>query len=117
MSQFLFENNTKGDLILPKTTERGVRVVGVKQRFQGDNYYLKLVKSGEIRLIEEILSENVGNTMEKLITEQPPMVTTEGVVEFVKENPKAKKLNENAPDRGCQEVLINESPLDGIEIV
>lgn len=117
MSKYLFENNTKGDLILPKTTDQGVRVVGVKRRFEGDEYYLKLVRSGDLRLIESVLTENKGNTMEKLITEQPPTVTNEGCVEFVKKDEKVRKLNETTPSAAAEEVLINESPLDGIEIV
>ena len=52
----------------------------------------------------------------KLILDQPETVTTEGVVErvVVSDLP----LNENDPQNDkTKEVLINESPLDGVKII
>lgn len=58
---------------------------------------------------------------DKLIVEQPPTVTTEGTEEVtVTETPekKKKKLNEAQPagDKSG-DVLLNENPLDGVEII
>lgn len=114
MPRFLFENHTNGDLILPRPTHKGIRIVPPKQRFEGDEYYLPL---RDVRLIE-ILSENSEDTMDKLITEQPPLVTNEGTVEFVKQGDGVSQFNETTPhNEDMPEVLLNESPLDGIEIV
>jgi hypothetical protein len=38
---YIYENNTGGDLTLPKPTATGLRRIGPKERFQGDSYYQK----------------------------------------------------------------------------
>jgi hypothetical protein len=51
---FVFENNTNGDLNLPRPTTEGVRNVKKGGQFIGDSYYFFLLKSGEIRLVKEL---------------------------------------------------------------
>jgi hypothetical protein len=115
MTTYLLENITKGDLLLSRPTSKGVKTVRPKGRFEADETTYQQIK-GSVRVIQ-ILSENQGNSMEKIITEQPPTVTTEGTVEYVKVDKKARKLNEQSPGQSDADVLLNESPLEGIEIV
>jgi hypothetical protein len=51
---FVFENNTSGDLGLPRPTKDGVRNVKKGGQFIGDSYYNFLLKSGELRLVKEL---------------------------------------------------------------
>ena len=118
--KFLYQNNTSGDLMLPRANAKGQNRIGHKQQFEGDDYFLQMVKTNDLKLIKVIQTKDqqmVMEHMERLLTEQPPVVTDEGVVEFVKQG-KAKKLNENKPNgEEMQDVLLNESPMDGIEII
>lgn len=112
---YLYENHTNADLTLPRPTKSGVRVVRAKTQFQGDNYYLQLVRSGNLRLLKELQSPEqerlaMETNEEKLILDQPDTVTDKGKVEHVVDkNRKVQKLNEadNAPE---QDVLLNEGP-------
>lgn len=123
---YLYENNTNADMTLPKPTKSGLRSVGPRQQFQGDNYYMSMVKVGHLRLIKELQSpqqqavnEAVTNeelTMssqepEKLILDQPETITEHGQVEHVQSPSQIQSLNEgdNQPKK---DVLINESPVD-----
>ena len=149
---YVYQNNTSGDLFLPRATKSGVTRVGYKEEFQGDDYYMFMLGTGELRLTRiieqpptaqaqaqaqalnearEIQMEdrkNVAGTgqpvcqyhEDKLITEQPPVVTNEGTVEFVAQKPedKKRKLHENRPYQlPADDVLLNENPLEGIEII
>jgi hypothetical protein len=126
---YVYENNTAGDLKLPKPTASGVREIGPKKRFQGDSYYMQLVgpPMNLLRLVEVISPENPAdkpkeNAMsgEKLILDQPDTITTRGKVEhFVDDTlPKAQPLNDaNDPAKPAAEVLLNEQPLAGLEII
>jgi hypothetical protein len=132
---YLYRNNTKADLTLPRPTKSGTRVVGAGKEFQGDNYYMQLVKQGMLRLVKEIQSPeqqyaeevkseeklvidqqlNEGVKMEeKLILDQPDTVTEKGKVEHVVSKP-AKKLNEQkgGEKEKQQDVLLNEGPVEG----
>ena len=113
MSKYLYENNTKGDLFLPRPTSKGQKAIRVGGRFEGDDSWLNMV-GRELRIVQ-VLAENVPVSAERLLTEQPPVVTSEGKVEFVKDST-AVKMNEHTPTINS-EVLLNESPLDGIEMV
>ncbi len=125
---FVFENNTDADLTLPRPTATGLRMIGPRKRFQGDSYYLKLVGSpmNLLRLIEElkpkdgpatVLSEEK-NMNDKLILDQPDQITTSGKVEhFVDNKVPSKPLNDANQNRQMPEILINENPLDGVEII
>ena len=133
---FVYRNNTSGDLFLPRPTKSGITRVAKNGVFQGDDYYMFLVHNGELRLVQVIepvqkdevtdkmLSEGVSqNTSEQLITEQPPTVTNEGTVEFHVKSDQQKPLNEDGQPKkdesktGESDVLLNEDPLDGVEII
>jgi hypothetical protein len=116
---YLFQNNTNADLTLPRPTKSGLRSVGPKQQFQGDNYYMQLVKTGYLRLIKEIQSPEAqqqavteAKVEEKLLLDQPDMITEQGKVEHVvNKNTPVQKLHEG--DKQKQpDVLLNESPVD-----
>lgn len=126
---FVFENNTDGDLTLPKPAADGRRVVGPRGQFQGDSYFhgwvkppmnlLKFIK--EIMPKEQKIMEN-NQMSEKLILDQPDQVTTTGTVEHVVENPQQPQpINDttNIPQqpKTDNEVLLNEDPLSGVEII
>lgn len=107
--QFVFENNTKGELFLPRPTSSGRKRIPAGQQFMGDSYYFQMVKTNELKFIRE-----ANAPMEKLITEQPPTVTRDGQIEYVTSQP--QKINED--DKNDQgEILLTESPVDGIKII
>lgn len=121
---YLFRNNTDSEMTLPRPTKSGLRFVGPRKEFQGDNYYMQMVRSGLLRLVEvlqtpeqqaaaEAKSLNEGNmNEERLILDQPDVFTEKGKVEHVVNTQKpAKKLNEKA-DEQDEDVLLNESPFD-----
>jgi hypothetical protein len=122
---FVYQNNTKGELMLPKPTLGGVKKkIAIGEQFQGDNYFMRLVPS-MLRLIRVIqppplkqlpITENKENIMqeEKLILDQPDRVTSEGTTEQVASTPK-QNLNENKAKE--KEVLLTEEPLSGVEII
>lgn len=113
---YVFENNTKADLFLPRPTASGRILVKSQEQFQGDNYYFCLLGKG-LKLIREI---NSVEQTRKLLTEQPPIVTTEGTVELVAAQAAKKPLNENRPQKSAKkdkDVLLNEGPIDGIDIL
>ena len=124
---YLYRNNTKADLNLPRPTKSGIRSVGPGKEFQGDNYYMQLVRQGMLRLVKELQSPNhtsqevitesikteVKMTNDKLILDQPDMITEHGKVEHVVSNPE-KKLNETQEDAEKKpDVLLNEGPVEG----
>jgi hypothetical protein len=113
---YLFENRLNGDLTLPRPTKSGVRIVGPKQQFQGDNYYMQMVRTGELRLIKELVSPERQQEQlmeeQKLILDQPERVTNKGQTEHVVDNSTPRqKLNERN-DEDQPDVLLNESPAD-----
>lgn len=131
---YVFENNTQGDLNLPKPAvavfdaagnkKHNNRMVPFKGRWHGDSYFMFLVSKSpnEARFIETIQEPQKEKEMEimqnnKLILDQPDTVTTGGKVEHF-EQP-AIKLNENKPktDVGTSEILINEDPMEGVQII
>jgi hypothetical protein len=77
--RYLFENNSSGDLMLPKSSLCGRKTVAKNGRFEGDSYFFAMVKTGELKYIQEI--EHMQN--EVLLTEQPPVYTADGQVEYV----------------------------------
>ncbi len=122
---YVYENNTKGDLDLPKATASGKKSLKVGEQFQGDNYFMKLVPqmlryircivpAGQQPVVE--LKENV--MPEKLILDQPDRVTHQGTVENVLVEPK-QALNENQPktNQPKPDVLLTEDPMEGVEII
>ena len=119
---FLFENNTNADLTLPRPTKSGRRVIGPKEQFQGDDYYMSLVRNNFLRLIEVLQTpqqeqeaiqkqEETVNQQNKLILDQPDVITEHGKIEHVVKPPLAQPLNESPGQAKNQpDVLINESP-------
>lgn len=125
---YLFQNNTNADLTLPRPTKSGLRIVGPKQQFQGDNYYMQLVKTGYVRLVKEIqspaaqkaaLTQTEVKVEEKLLLDQPDMITEQGKVEHVvNKNTPLQKLNEQKGKEKQPEVLLNEGPAsDGFVVL
>lgn len=122
---FIYENNTKGTLKLPKPTASGKLVVAPKEQFQGDSYFMSLVKppNNLLKLIQ-VVTENLPKTQimesnmneEKLILDQPDRVTSEGTVEQVVTT-QQKKLNEVEKSEPQKEILLTEDPMDGVEII
>ena len=115
---YLYRNSTDADLALPRPTKSGLRSVGPRAEFQGDNYYMQMVRNGFLRLVKEIQSPeqqraaNEVTMQEKLILDQPDIVKQDGKVEHVLVQPQ-QKLNENKGGQQKQpDVLINESPDD-----
>lgn len=112
---YLYENNTDAELTLPRPTSSGLRVIEGRKQFQGDNYYMQMVRSGHLRLIKELQSpaQEKAAMEEKLILDQPDTVTSKGTVEHVVDQD-VQKLNEADEVDGEEqsEVLLNESPVD-----
>lgn len=116
---YLYQNNTNADLSLPRPTKSGIRSVGPKMQFQADNYYMQLVKQGLLRLVKELQSPeqqraaNEVKVEEKLILDQPDMITEAGKVEHVvNKNTPAQKLHEQKGKQPQPDVLLNEAPVD-----
>jgi len=114
--RYLYENNTDATMTLPRPTKSGVRMVGARKQFQGDNYYMQMVKVGHLRLIKELQSPEqekaaMAREEEKLILDQPETVTSQGQVEHVVEDTPVQKLNE-ADGEEQTDVLLNEGPVD-----
>ena len=127
---YIFKNNTKGSLILPKPASGGQKTIEPGEEFEGDNYFMSLVQTNSLRLVRELISpeqerqknmlnENTLNE-EKLILDQPPTVTDKGAVEHVIADPAEKQvenIHEGKPSEKKSEVLLNEDPLDGVTIL
>jgi hypothetical protein len=109
---YVFKNNTSGELDLPKMPLQGPKKISKGGEFMGDSYFLQMLKTNDLRLVRIIEDKD---HMQKLITEQPPIVTTDGNVEFVVNDPKKKKLNEEQEKK--KQVLLTEDPMGGVVIV
>lgn len=108
--RFKYRNNTSADLGLPKPAEDGRTAVAPEGEFIGDGYFLCMVPQCLI-VVEDL---NMKNNENKLITEQPPVVTNEGRVEYVQQQ-KQQKLNEGKPGKQ-QDVLLTEDPVGGVVV-
>ena len=119
--EYIYRNNTKGTLDLPKDSLDGVKRVPLNGEWRGDDYFMHLVKKNEARLVRTISQENKENNMnEKLIVDQPDTVTTEGTVEQVVVEKSKEVLAEGNPSdtvKTNEDVLLTEDPVDGIEII
>ena len=129
---YLYENNSNASLTLPRPTASGLREIAPRKQFQGDNYYMQMVRTGMLRLIKtlqvpesqrpvetivensELKEEDKIMNEEKLMLDQPDIVTNEGKVEHVVENPTQNINEDNSEDQ--IDILINESP-NGFVIV
>jgi len=125
--EYLFVNNTRGELnLLKKPIKSPVPmnpcVIPPGQTFVGDSYFLNMMKTGEIRLIEVLKpaeSERTGIMEEnKLILDQPNRFTNQGQTEHVAPAESPKTLIENKPvKQPAVDKLITEDPLEGVEIL
>ena len=61
--RYIFENNTSGDLQLPKPATNGNRWVQKGGQFTGDSYFLQLVPK-ELKLISVLMDANQENINE-----------------------------------------------------
>lgn len=122
---YVFRNASKADLFLPKPAQNNVKMVPPGGEFQGDSYFLEMVKTNQIRLVRVLISpeeERKSKMEEKLIVDQPDTITQEGKVEHVVVK-EVKPLNETGNCCGkCEnikpvDVLINEDPMDGVDIL
>jgi hypothetical protein len=118
---YVFRNSTKGDLQLLKTSADGKKNVRPLEEFRGDSYLMQHVKNHEAIIVECIISpdQERTNNMNKLILDQPDRVTTQGKTEVVVSDiPTPVKLNEVPVEgKNPQDVLINENPIDGVQII
>jgi hypothetical protein len=94
VTRHVFENNTLGELLLPRPTENGKRSLAPKEQFIGDDYYDSLVRTGHLRKISTL--------HEQLLTEIPPAV---------------KEIHPEATKVHSTEQLLTESPSDGITLI
>lgn len=111
---FIYRNNTNGDLTLPKPDVDGNKTVAPRATWKGDDYFMFMVKTHEATLVETLQ----GVEMDKLILDQPDQVTEKGQVEHVVVR-ETKPINEVFPEDEVEQkrVLINERPIDGVEII
>jgi hypothetical protein len=113
---YIFQNNTNGDLNLPKPAKDGRLKVGINELFEGDKYFLELVKP-PLSLLKYIgQKKNEEKMAESLILDQPDVITSNGKVEqtVLDDSSIIKKENEN---KNKKEVLLTEQPIDGVEII
>lgn len=122
---YLFVNNTRGDLMLPKPViVNGVEVRNIPpgRTFEADSYYFNMMKTNQIRLVKVIQDPNKKEetmTEQKLILDQPDRFTQQGKTEHVVPVEK-KQLNENqpaSPKKKAPDALITEDPMSGVEII
>lgn len=117
---YIYQNSSSNaELTLPRSTHSGVRKVAPNAQFQGDSYFMQLVKTGMLRLVEVLQTpeqELEAMAAEKLILDQPDCVTQSGPVEHVVDNgvTKQKPIHEAKEDKAQppQPVLLNEGPVD-----
>jgi len=128
---FIYENNTGGDLSLPKPTASGLKRVGPRQQFQGDSYFQKWVgpPMNMLRLIGtvspaantteglQMLKEGTDMSQKKLILDQPDTINHKGKVEHVIDEVPQQKIHESNPNQKQSDALLTEEPLDGVEII
>ena len=119
---FIYQNNTSGTLILPKISAEGKSSVEKGENWSGDDYYMNMVSAGEALLVEVIQDkeqkmENINE--EKLILDQPETITEKGVVEQIVVSPlaKVKKAVSLTEEEIPEDILLNEDPLAGVEIL
>lgn len=114
---YIYENSSStADLQLPRATRSGLRKIGPNQQFQGDDYYMQLVRTGMLKCINVVqTAEQEKEALmeeQKLIVDQPDRITTRGQVEHVVQQDVPKqKLNEDEK-QPVSDVLLNESPGD-----
>jgi hypothetical protein len=124
---YVYRNARKdADLMLPKALADGRKTIGPNEEFQGDDYFMQLVRTNEARLVRTLITPQQEKESkmaeEKLICDQPDIITEQGKVEHVTDcTCSPKPINEGCPEACPKEsccnppdVLINEDPMDGV---
>jgi len=123
---YVYRNRTNATLMLPKPTPSGVKSVEPGKEWQGDDYYMKMIGEGQASLVRVIVPPTPQNQIveekedvmpEKLILDQPDQITTNGKVEHVVVTPETLKMESNPVEEKKREALINEDPMEGIQIL
>lgn len=113
---YIFKNKSSvASLELPKPAKNGKKWVGPSETWEGDSYFLSMVPDNAIIIRTIETKENVVKE-EKLILDQPDMVTKLGKVEqtvVVDDLP----INENPEPAKESEKLLTEDPLAGVTII
>lgn len=123
---YVFRNRNKdATLSLPKPSADGKTVVGPARpgvpgsgEWQGDSYFMELVRRNEAILVRTIKSPQEEQMMQKLILDQPDQVTSEGTIEHVVNDENPQSLNESPDDpKKKPDVLLTEDPMEGVQII
>lgn len=123
---YVYENRTNSDVLLPKPTDSGVSILSPNERFEGNNYYLDLVRPpiSLLKLVQvkqQYKPENKERikpmSEEKLILDQPDVITNEGKVEQIVSSPQQELNETEGQEEQKPDVLLNEGPIDGVEII
>ena len=128
---YVFQNNTNADLMLSKAALGGQKMIPPNAKFRGDSYFLSLVGSKSLKLLEIIQSEEEflkiqdesinkeGDDMQnKLLLEQPDIVTDNGKVEHVQVGTCPASLAKiNEEEELKKNVLLVEDPIGSIAII
>ena len=118
--RYIFENNTSGDFKLEKPAMNGASWLRKDAQFTGDSFFLKFVPK-DLKLISVLVDasqEKINESTEsKLILDQPDTVTKSGKVEHVSTSEEDSQLNDSTENKNEHEILLNEDPMDGIDII
>jgi hypothetical protein len=49
---YRYKNHQRADLILPKAANNGQKIIGAGREFEGDSYFLNLVRNHQLVLVE-----------------------------------------------------------------
>ena len=120
VGKFVFKNrNEQATLTLPKKGLNGETTISPGGTFEGDDYFMFMVPK-ELLIVKALDTINETKETEvineeKLILDQPDVVTGKGKVEHVVEDEpqslKEDSINEDEPK------LLTEDPLAGITII
>ena len=111
---------------MPKKSKDGKKWVGPNETWQGDSYFLRMIPK-EAVLIKTLENPKKEEKMsdDKLLLDQPEMVTTEGQIEHVVED-QSQKLNEQSTtkkrkvkseNKKSKDTLLTEDPTAGVIII
>lgn len=119
---FIYKNNTSGTLILPKVSADGKTSVEKNETWVGDDYYMSMIPAEAIlvEIIQEKEEKMENVNEEKLILDQPETITERGVVEQIVISPLPKAKKKEVPlaeEENPVDILLNEDPLAGVEIL
>lgn len=127
---YIFENITNADLMLPKPALGGQKMIPPKTRFRGDSFFMTLVRNNSLKLIEVIQAEEIAkkqnesidslgdNMQNKLLLDQPDIVTNNGKIEHVQvETCPTNNCKINEEEEQKKNVLLVEDPVGSIEII